>query len=181
MIEVMWALYCLVVTLIPGRMARLTMEKDREVLAIKRRFVKGVSKGINSPLYVCRAGLELLKSEITQLGDLIPIKVIKLLDNIYYASSTAMNSLNDLLQYENLDTGVFKLNTKEVSIKNFRKGRLQPLQYLALKNQVQLIIRDDVIVSEYFDDSTFEKNINISLSKETEKSYQILAASYKWI
>lgn len=149
---IIWTLYALAVTILPGRLSRRMVDKEREMLALKRVFVTNVSKEITSPLYVAHVGLEVLKSELIALVNTIPEKTMKLLDNIYYASDTAMSILNDLLQYENIDTGIFKLDQKILSMKNIFKGRLKPLQYLAAKHQINLIIFDEAEVTEYFKD-----------------------------
>jgi hypothetical protein len=77
-------------------------------------------------------------------------KNIELVDDIYFSSELAINILNDLLQYESMDAGIFTLTMKCKPILNLFRGRLKLYFMLSRKNHLNLIIDDKILVSEYY-------------------------------
>ena len=55
-------------------------------------------------------------------------------------------------------------------MKNFLKGRLKPLQYLALKYQVQMVVKDDAEVTEYYKNSKHNDNNNNNNNNNNNKT-----------
>jgi signal transduction histidine kinase len=153
-------IHALIVTILPGRASRRMVEKEREVLTIKREFVKSISNEITSPLYVSHVSLEVLKAQLKSDPQGQMDKVQDQVDNIYSANETALSIMNDLLQYENIDTGTFKLTRKVVSMKHVFKGRFKPLYYLAQKYQVNLLVFDEIGASEYFKNNNSSSDID---------------------
>ena len=94
-------------TVIPGRLLRKMSEIKESVLRLKREFVRYVSHEIRSPLNVAHAGLEILRADLETIG--ASIAILNLLDDIFSASNAAIEILNDMLHYEHLDSGTFKL------------------------------------------------------------------------
>ena len=74
------------------------------ILQLKREFVRYVSHEIRSPLNVVHAGLELLWADLVAAGALS--STLTLLQDIFFASSAAIEILNDMLQYEHIDSGL---------------------------------------------------------------------------
>ena len=89
---------------------------------------------------------------------------MKLLDDIFFSSATAIDILNDLLQYENIDAGKFKLEFKTLNLRSIFQQRLNPYVFMASKKNVTVDIIDDVGVSEFFNYSFQNSQLDIENS-----------------
>ena len=136
-------------TVLPGRLLRKMSEKIESVLRLKREFVRYVSHEIRSPLNVAHAGLEILKADLETAR--VSISILNLLDDIFSASNTAIEILNDMLHYEHIDSGTFKLEMVVTPLLNVFAGRLEAYKYMASKKSILLCIEDQAQVSNYFE------------------------------
>lgn len=105
--------YIVIVTVLPGRIARMNVILTSEMLSLKQVFVRYVSHEIRSPLNVVHAGLELLLMDLR--GSEVAAadrfrEAVLLVEDIFAASDSAISILNDLLNYEHIDSGNFKLD-----------------------------------------------------------------------
>ena len=116
------------------------------MLQLKKEFVRYISHEIRSPLNVVHAGLELLKFELEATGVLHSIS--ELFEDIYLASNTAIDVLDEMLQYEHIDSGTFKLDCVAVKLFGCFVGRLDGFMHLALRKNILLRIDDLAQVSE---------------------------------
>ena len=107
-----------------------------------------MSHEIRSPLNVVHAGLELLRADLAAAGAL-PSTMI-LLQDIYFASSAAIEILNDMLQYEHIDSGTFKLDCAAVSMLQAFAGRLDGFKFMVANKNITLHIEDQAQVSEFY-------------------------------
>ena len=127
------------------------------MLQLKREFVRYISHEIRSPLNVVHAGLELLRADLEAAG--VIQSVSDLLQDIYFASNTAIEILNEMLQYEHIDSGTFKLECAALRLVQCFEGRLDSYKYMASKKDIALHIEDFARVSEFslcsFDSDTF--------------------------
>jgi signal transduction histidine kinase len=130
------------VTVLPGRLLRKISEIKESLLRLKREFVRYVSHEIRSPLNVAHAGLEILKADLEAMG--ASLAILNLLDDIFSASSAAIEILNDMLHYEHMDSGTFKLEMAVTPLLNVFAGRLEAYKYMALKKNISLRIEDQV-------------------------------------
>ena len=137
-------------TVLPGRLLRKMSEKIESVLQLKREFVRYVSHEIRSPLNVAHAGLEILKTELEAAR--VSISILSLLDDIFSASNTAIEILNDMLHYEHIDSGTFKLEMAVIPLLKVFAGRLEAYKYMASKKSITLRIEDLAQVSDYYAD-----------------------------
>ena len=117
------------------------------MLQIKREFVRYVSHEIRSPLNVVHAGLELLRADLEAAG--VIQSVSDLLQDIYFASNTAIEILNEMLQYEHIDSGTFKLECAALRLVQCFEGRLDSYKYMASKKDIALHVEDFARVSEF--------------------------------
>ena len=138
------------------------MSIRNETLALKSSFVRLVSHEIRSPLNVAYAGLEMLKNDLAaaQISG-IPIdeKTVVLAEDAYFSSDMAINILNDLLLYENIDSGSFTLSLKRLSIHNVLRDHLRPYFMISQKYNLTLTVEDKVSVTEFYN-SNSENNLN---------------------
>eukprot|EP01035_Chromulina_nebulosa_P032824 gene32824-biopygen21207 len=101
--------FAAVIIVVPGRTARMIAALNMSMLSLKQIFVRYVSHEIRSPLNIVHAGLDIMLSEIdTNSGApvvFISPETAKMVRNMFVASETAIQILNDLLQYEHIDAG----------------------------------------------------------------------------
>ena len=114
---------------ITGRVVRDLVVANVNSLKLKRTFVRHISHEIRyhqipnlllfvglislflrSPLNVVHAGLDLLIAEIKEAdpeAETVPISrsTVELIRQIFSSSESAIDLLNDLLQYEQIDAG----------------------------------------------------------------------------
>lgn len=137
------------------------------LLKMKREFVRFMSHEIRSPLNVAFAGLELLKEEMITAG--LSNSLIDLLDEIYISSATAIEILNDMLQYEHIDSGTFKLEMVIRPLQNVLAGRLGSYKYIAAKKNILLNIEDLAHASEFYSSTTGDPTeADMSLGSSTD-------------
>eukprot|EP01037_Dinobryon_pediforme_P029362 gene29362-32971_t len=97
---------------------------------------------------VVHAGLELLRTELEATGAFR--SVLELLQDIYFASETAIEILNEMLQFEHMDSGTFKLECVVTQLFKCFENRLNSFKYMAAKKSIELTIEDLAQVSEFF-------------------------------
>ena len=81
----------------------------------------------------------------------------EMLEHIYSASEAAIDVLNDLLQYEHIDSGAFKLELCWRPVANFLESKLDWAKALAAKKNILLTIEDRT--SDYSDLGLFYVHI----------------------
>eukprot|EP01036_Dinobryon_divergens_P026188 gene26187-34806_t len=145
--QLYFILCSVVLTVFPTRLLRTISDTQESALRLKREFVRYVSHEIRSPLNVAHAGLEILKGELETTGATNFVR--ELLDDIYFASNTAIDILNDMLQYEYIDSGTFKLDMAVTPMRKVFEGRLSAYKFMASKKSISLHIEDRVHVSEH--------------------------------
>ena len=107
-----------------------------------------VSHEIRSPLNVVHAGLELLQADLAAAGSISPVRT--LLQDIYFASNAVIDILNDMVQFEHIDSGDFRLDCVTAPILQAFAGKLNSFNFLlSQKNQV-LKVEDLAQVSEFY-------------------------------
>jgi len=141
--------YTVAVTIIPGRIMRLLAVSKMHSLRLKQVFVRFVSHEIRSPLHVVLAGLELLRADMSAAGSQTNLLNLELIEDMQSAGETAVNILNDLLQYENMDAGTLNLEQSWKPLTNLLQGKLKWVSILAAKKNVNLSITDSTTASEF--------------------------------
>lgn len=144
-------IFAVAVTIIPGRILRRLATEKMKSLNLKQVFVRYVSHEIRSPLNVVHAGLEILRSELNSAtqsaASQVSNSLCELIDDIYSASETAIEILNDLLHYEHMDAGTFNLELSWRPLSGFLKDKLHWAAILAEKNNVDLQIFDSTVAT----------------------------------
>ena len=129
-------------------------QMSESILQLKREFVRYVSHEIRSPLNVVHAGLELLRADLVAAGALS--STLTLLQDIFFASSAAIEILNDMLQYEHIDSGTFKLDCAAVSLVQAFAGRMDGFKFILANKNISLAIEDQAQVSELYSGSELQ-------------------------
>lgn len=141
--------------------------QQKAILQVKRRFVRFVSHEIRTPLNTCCLGLELLLAELESLQQkqsssiqathnllqsgppTIDSKISKqlsapfqslmdLTSDILDNSESAVTILNDLLNYDKIETGTFQLEVSIVPIWEVVRKTVSAFDIQARKRNVQL-------------------------------------------
>ena len=92
--------------------------------------------------------MEIVRSELNLNRDYKTTSVVisaesaEMLGHIYSASQAAIDVLNDLLHYEHIDSGAFRLELCWRPVANFLRNKLHWAQVLAAEKNVQLSIED---------------------------------------
>ena len=139
-------LFCIPLTLLPGRIAKqkaaYTIKLNREV---KRNYLRYISHEVRSPLNVSNAGLEILASEIKAMNANESIK--ELVRDVYDANDTAVKILDDMLQFEYMDQGVFKLDCRKRLIKKLFVRKWRSMMKAVETRNITINVQDLLNVS----------------------------------
>jgi signal transduction histidine kinase len=140
-------------TIIPGRFSSAKAHSRLQMLSQKQAYVRFVSHEIRSPLSIVAAGLEIFVESLNE-ENTTPIgpnssELLELANDLSEATDAAINILNDLLQYESMDAGMFKLEAAPVEPADLFKAKALAIiakrHSLAL-NVVQPAVEDGVFV-----------------------------------
>jgi signal transduction histidine kinase len=142
------------------------------VLQLKREFVRYVSHEIRSPLNVVHAGLELMRADLIAAD--VHSSTLSLLQDIFSASSAAIDILNDMLQYEHIDSGTFKLELAVMPLLDAFKGRQSAYRFMASKKNISLLIEDRIGVSEHYGGSDDIELANHLVSERDDGDIPVL-------
>jgi len=156
-------IFLVAVTVLPGRIARVNAVLSMEMLSLKQVFVRYVSHEIRSPLNVVHAGLDILRDELRERGrhhgkgkstkyaevtESDDNVLLELVQDIFAASDSAINILNDLLNYEHMDAGTFKLDLSWKPLMGVFEGKLKWTELLAMNKDVTLRITDETVTTD---------------------------------
>jgi len=147
-------------TIIPGRISSADAQSRLQMLSQKQAFVRFVSHEIRSPLSIVAAGLEILVERLNEENTTTPpppsagsaldsapaaagsnassntSNPHELANDLSEATDTAINVLNDLLQYESMDAGMFKLEAARAEPANLFK--VKALGIIAKRHSLSL-------------------------------------------
>ena len=145
------------------------------ILQLKREFVRYVSHEIRSPLNVVHAGLELLRADLVAAGALS--STLTLLQDIFFASSAAIEILNDMLQYEHIDSGTFKLDCAAVAILQAFAGRMDGFKFMLTNKNITLHIEDLAQVSEFYSPIENESELQDAVEESSVPALSSMSSS----
>eukprot|EP01036_Dinobryon_divergens_P026133 gene26133-34745_t len=111
-----FALYSVVNSTVPGRLAKIAVEKSRKKMVdTKRALIRYLSHEVRSPLNVIHSGLNLLVEDVEQLPpNDEKNKLIETFASIRHASGDLLQTMNDLLLLESMDSPAFSVEEKMV-------------------------------------------------------------------
>ena len=129
-----------IMLVIPGRIIWRLASLREQLLDQKRAFVRYVSHEIRSPLNVAMAGLDIAKDHD---GDVYTETMRELVGDSYTACQSAVNMINDLLQYESMDAGSLKIDVEQKIMYRIFGDKIKMLRTLAKKNKVNFYVHDN--------------------------------------
>jgi len=102
---------------------------------------------------VVHAGLDILRSELANNSSesivTLPRRTLELINDIFTASETAIDILNDLLHYEHMDSGPFKLELSWRPLARLWDSKLKWAFILAEKSNIALSVTDLTVATEF--------------------------------
>ena len=115
-----FALYSVVNSTVPGRLARIAVEKERnKMVETKRALIRYLSHEVRSPLNVIHSGLNLLVVDVEKLPPTDENENLQeTISSIHHASSDLLQTMNDLLLLESMDSAAFAIQEKMVPCAN---------------------------------------------------------------
>jgi len=130
--------FTILLGVLPSQIDRCTLIRNNDLLNQKRTFVRYVSHEIRSPLNVVSAGLELLSRELTNHN--MSSETLEIVRDISESTALSIETLNELLHYESMDAGTFKLEEEEIPVSKAVPKNLNHLRVLARARKVDLTI-----------------------------------------
>mmetsp|Transcript_30767 Transcript_30767/g.42093 ORF Transcript_30767/g.42093 Transcript_30767/m.42093 type:complete len:831 (+) Transcript_30767:70-2562(+) len=143
--------FIVIVTVLPGRIVRMKAILTSEMLSLKQIFVRYVSHEIRSPLNVVHAGLELVLLDLRQADEELGHRLrdaVELVEDIFTASDSAITILNDLLNYEHLDSGNFKLDMSYKPLLRIFENKLKCAGLMAKQKGMDFSVVDETNSTE---------------------------------
>eukprot|EP01036_Dinobryon_divergens_P061927 gene61927-biopygen33478 len=124
------------------------------LLRLKQIFVRYVSHEIRSPLNIVHAGLDLLMLTVKAADPTAPFISIDrstadFIFQMFFASESAINILNDLLQYEHMEAGTFSLSLSAVCIAGSFHKKLGWATMLANQKDILFTVEDSTLATEF--------------------------------
>eukprot|EP01036_Dinobryon_divergens_P061853 gene61853-biopygen30372 len=124
------------------------------LLRLKQIFVRYVSHEIRSPLNVVHVGLEMLVSLIdsaatTSSAIIIDSSTADFIRQMFFSSESAINILNDLLQYEHIEAGTFSLSCNALNMVRFLENKFGWAHVVASQKGVVFSVKDSSLATEF--------------------------------
>jgi signal transduction histidine kinase len=132
------------VTLLPQRLAKVKAIKLEGDLALKKTFVRYISHELRTPLSIAVTGLELLEDRIKEGAT--TDELLAIIKDIKQPCMTGVTVLNDLLDFEKLDSGLTVLDASEQDPCVFFESTVLPFRLVAQQKHIELSISNTVAV-----------------------------------
>jgi signal transduction histidine kinase len=146
-------LFCSALFAFYDRLTIREFDRNQAVLDTKRRFVRFISHEIRTPLNTVRLGMKLLEVEMTKFASSVasstPANLItkvnavlvvwkQLADEIVESSESAVEVLNDLLNYDKIEIGTMKLEFTYCDIRSLGERTVAAMQVQAQQKDITL-------------------------------------------
>eukprot|EP01041_Mallomonas_annulata_P007781 gene7781-15918_t len=124
--------------------ARLHERKEQE-LNQKRSFVRHVSHEIRTPLSTVTMGIQLLKRSLNTGGGNVDINALNdIVSDLEGSCETAIEILNELLDYEKLEAGIMTIDKTRIMMKALLDKNIRPFHLHANEKNIDLRVNYDV-------------------------------------
>jgi signal transduction histidine kinase len=145
--------FCGLLLALYDRLTRREFDRNQAVLDTKRRFVRFISHEIRTPLNTVRLGMKLLEVEMgkfsgklartssTDLALLMKTTLRswkELADEIIESSESAVEVLNDLLNYDKIEIGTMKLEFSYFDVRTLVEKTVTAMQVQAQQKGINL-------------------------------------------
>ncbi len=136
----------------------LDVSERRAVERLKQELMQMVSHDLRSPLTSICGGLEMLKlGTFGQLSE----KALSTVDKCDYDIQRLINLIDELLDFEKIQSGKLKINYEVVEIGSVVKRAISAVSYLASKSEIEIVAPDSSI--EAFADGAKLVQVTVNL------------------
>ena len=127
---------------IPGRVARYSyMVAERNVAreqASKRSALRYLSHEMRSPLNVICNGIALVLQDLEHIN--VGKELLENLNDVRHASESAVSLLDDFLNFEKIESGVFNIKQQYVPVSDIISNVIKPLGIIARQRGLPFLI-----------------------------------------
>ena len=102
-----FAAYSVIVSSVPGRLAKAAADKERRhLIGMKTTLIRHISHEVRSPLNIINSGINFMETDISTLPPgTLKEKVMESLVSVRHACIEVIQTLNDILQMETIKSG----------------------------------------------------------------------------
>jgi signal transduction histidine kinase len=152
-------LFCTLLFVFYDRLTQREFDRNHAVLDMKRRFVRFISHEIRTPLNTVCLGMKLLTVEMTKFARAVRANSdngtlagqatttvkswMRLADEIVASSVTAVEVLNDLLNYDKVEGGNLKLEFSYVDVGSVAQRVIMAMHVQAQQKDISLTVQDE--------------------------------------
>jgi signal transduction histidine kinase len=112
------------------------------LLEAKKQYVRYITHEIRTPLNSVYLGLQLLADDLQHCANEEDAKRYENLCAVQLSCTTALDTVNDLLTFEKLESGLMLLNKEEVIAMNLLSECVRMFSAQAKAHRVNLVIRE---------------------------------------
>lgn len=140
---VIFGLFYLIVPMIQSQLRIRESVELEKALDVKRKFVRFISHEMRTPLNTMMMGLKFLEEDMRRSGD--SQSRLDAVADIKASCSTGVDTLNELLDYDKHEEGIFSVNKKRAQlIYPFIQETLAPFRIHASEKRIVLTVRSEV-------------------------------------
>eukprot|EP01041_Mallomonas_annulata_P007719 gene7719-15794_t len=119
-------------------------ERKEHQLNQKRSFVRHVSHEIRTPLSTVTMGIQLLKRSLNTCGDVDLKELNDIVSDLEGSCETAIEILNELLDYEKLEAGIMTIDKTRVMMKGLLDKNIRPFHLHANQKNIDLRVNYEI-------------------------------------
>jgi len=136
------ALFSVLTSCIPGRVKQYSASKSlQQKIDSNHATVRYISHEIRSPLNIVLNGVRMLKEKVKGICD---DEVTQDIDDIEYASCAATSIVDDLLNFEKIESGTFQIELNKVPAFSCLHKMTTRCRPLAQHKNIQLSVKDNI-------------------------------------
>ena len=171
-----FALFTVIISSVPGRLASAAADKDRQcVIEIKGSLIRYMSHEVRSPLNVIYAGLKYMVSDMNKL---LPSaekeSLLETLSLVQQASNDLLTTMDDIMRLENIDSGTFAVEPTIITCTDL-SDMVNQCGLVAVEKGVVITVNNQCMPkSVHWDDDTSVEVASIADLERTPQAQDII-------
>ena len=132
-----------VVTALPGRVARLQLSQAEKLLDERQAFMRYISHEIRGPLSTVILGINYVQGELEEAypsPDDVMTSVLECVEDVHKSCEDALSVINDLLMYDKMQEGKVALEFGVVPVESFMAETVKPYLSQARSKHISLCV-----------------------------------------
>ena len=138
---------CLAMTFIPQRMTKAQTHLMLSELQMKKSFVRFISHELRTPLSIVITGLDLLSEQVMENAS--KYDILSTVQDIKQPCITGVDILNELLEFEKIESGDLVLCKSLQDPVLFLDGVISPFTLVARQKNIELKVRNEISPNSY--------------------------------